>query len=508
MRQPTPVRILMVALACLAAGCGTDYVPPSFETTGVPAQPLGPVYDLEVSLPHLFVPEVQAAGLNLEMRLELEAAGLGIQAARTVIVEATAGMGRAVDVEDLAGRTTVTMTPSTWATGRIGPLKVGSLLFEMMLDGEPEAGGRLVVGDSWESQTALNGPFRGWSRHRFLVATTDYSATGRVTEVALVKETEIEVRRDLAPVSSDPFLRSSGGAVFALNRFTFDNIQRLDPQRDFATAWQADMGIGANPHDLVLLPDGRAMVSRHEPPFNDVAIIDGESGEILDTIPLGSLAENPDGTPRADGLIQAEGAVFAGLQDIDRTFTRYGQGKLAVLDPLLDALVGVIPLGGKNPGPMELLLGADGRTRIYLALAGIYPGLLPQELSGGVVVVDLVNRAVERWALDDDDAGGNVSGLAMASESLGYVVVSDAAYTNRVLAFDPATGDVRRELLATANYIPEIEIDTGAVLAIPDSDFTSPRLCLYRLPADPAGTETLLGCGMLELTPTSVEALD
>ena len=63
-------------------------------------------------------------------------------------------------------------------------------------------------------------------------------------------------------------------------------------------------------------------------------------------------------------------------------------------------------------------------------------------------------------------------------------------------------------MLATSSYIPEIEIDTGAVLAIPDSDFLSPRLCLYRLPADPAGVETLLGCGALELTPTSVEALD
>jgi hypothetical protein len=502
------ILILVVTLSCLAVSCGTDYVPPSFETTGVPAQPLGPVYDLEISLPHLFVPEVQAAGLNLEMRLELEAAGFGIQTARTVIVEAVAAMGQPVEVEDLGGRTTVTVTPETWTTGRIGPLKVGTLLFEMMLDGAPEHGGRLVAGDSWESQTALDGPFLGWSRHRFLVATTDYSVTGRVTEVSLVKETEIQVRRDLVPISPDPFLRSTGGAVFALNRFTFDNIQRLDPQRDFATTWQADMGVGANPHDLVLLPDGRAYVSRHEAPFNDVAIIDGESGEILDTIPLGSLAENPDGTPRADRLTQAEGAVFVGLQDIDRTFTRYGEGKLAVLDPLGDDLAGVIPLGGKNPGPMEAMVGGDGKVRLFVALAGIYPGLLPQELSGGVVVVDPVNRAVEGWALDDDDAGGNVSGLAMASPLLGYVVVSDESYANHVLAFDPAGGTVRRTVLSTFNYIPEIEIDTGAVLAIPDSDFTSPGLCLYRLPADPDGAETLLGCGALELTPTSVEALD
>ena len=123
-------------------------------------------------------------------------------------------------------------------------------------------------------------------------------------------------------------------------------------------------------------------------------------------------------------------------------------------------------------------------------------------------MVDPVNRAVEGWALDDDDAGGNIGALAMASPLLGYVVVSDAAYINRVLAFNPATGSVRRTVLETSNFVSEIEIDTGAVLAVPDADFTSPRLCLYRLPADPAGAETLLGCGDLELTPTSLEALD
>jgi len=103
--------------------------------------------------------------------------------------------------------------------------------------------------------------------------------------------------------------------------------------------------------------------------------------------------------------VPAAGTVFVGIQDIDRTFTRYGEGRLAVIDPVTDEVVGSIPLGGKNPGALEVLVDAEGRSKIYVALSGIYPGLVERELSGGVFVVDVTNRAVERVALDDDDAG-------------------------------------------------------------------------------------------------------
>ena len=124
------------------------------------------------------------------------------------------------------------------------------------------------------------------------------------------------------------------------------------------------------------------------------------------------------------------------------------------------------------------------------------------------MVVDVANRAVERMALDDDDAGGNIGALAMASEALGYVVVSDTSFLNRVLAFDPVEGEILRTLLETGDLVPELEVDGNRVLALPDRAFTGPKLCLYRVPADPADDETFLGCGGLELPPASVEALD
>jgi hypothetical protein len=497
--------VLAVAAWC---GCGSDYRPQRLESTGEPAAPLGQVVDVEVALPNLMVAGAARPGVDLDLHLAIEGAVEGRHDARYVVDQARVD-GHAAAVEELGtGKTTVTLTASAWTTGRIGPLRVEGTAFELLLDGEPRDGGWSVAGNAFESQTTLPGSFTGWRRHRFLVATTDFFSSGRVSEVALVKEREIRVRDGLTTVSSDPALRLTGGAVFAVNRLSFDNVQRLDPDRDFATAWQAGLGTGSNPQDVLLVSEDKAYVTRYEPPFDDVAVINPRGGTILGTIPLGGLAENPDGTPRPDRIVTADGAVFVGLQDIDRTFTRYGEGKLAVIDPALDEVTGVVPLGGKNPGPLRVVRGEDGRARVWVALGGILPGLQEQELSGGVVVVDVVNRVLERVALDDDDAGGNIGAFAMASERLAYVVVSDASYHNRLLAFDPGGDGVLRTVWETDDFIAEIEVDGNGLLAVPDASFTEPRLCLWDVPADPAEAERGRGCAGLGLTPVSVQALD
>jgi hypothetical protein len=506
-----PTTILVTALLLLlAAACGQSYTPEDEEKEPAEgeAAPLGEQVDLEVTLPNVVIPGSSQRGVNLEMTIEIAESGEGRHDARYVLGRARAGTSPS-EVEDLSnGRTTVTISDSVWTTGRIGPLRIEGAVFEMILDGVPEDGGWFVSGRARESQTTTSGPFRGWRRHRFLVAGTDFFSGGVVSEVALVKNSEVIVRRNLVTVSSDPVLRLTGRAVFAVNRLSFDNLQRLDPERDFATVWQAGSGVGANPHDVLWVSDEKAYVTRYEPPFNDVAVVDSRYGSTASSIVLEELADNRDGTPRADRVVAAEGAVFVGLQNIDRTFTRYGEAKLAVIDPARDEVVGEVPLGGKNPGEIEMLRGEDGRVRLYVALGGIFPGLLPQELSGGVVVVNAFARAVERTALDDDDAGGNIAGLAVFSETLAYAIVTDADYRNRVVAFDPEKAELLRTVWETQEFVPEIEIDRRGILAVPDRSFTHPRLCLYRAPAAPSGVEVLIGCADLDLPPISIEALD
>jgi len=88
------------------------------------------------------------------------------------------------------------------------------------------------------------------------------------------------------------------------------------------------------------------------------------------------------------------------------------------------------------------------------------------------------------------------------------VIVTDENFLNHVRAFDPRDGRVLRTIQQSQDYIPELEVDSTGLLAVPDRSFFEPRLCLYRTPVDPEAVEIPLGCAALPLPPFSVEALD
>jgi hypothetical protein len=492
-----------------AVGCGQDYEPPEQEgPAGADAAPVGQVVDLDVELPHLSFPGRPAGiGARLDVRIDLPSGEDGAHAAEVEHLGAWVG-GEPVQVEEVfSGETTVTISGGEWRTGRIGPISIEGTGFEYALRGRLEQGGWVVAGVSWESQTGLEGEFAGWRRHRFLVAGTDYVAAGRGEIVSLKRESELVARHGVVRTSTDPVVRRTGEAVFVINRLSYDNLQRLDPAEGFDTSWQVRVGAGSNPQDVLALEDGRGYVSRFEPPFDDVAVVDLEDGAVVGSIALEGLAENPDGLPRPASLTRAGGTAFVALQDIDRGFTGYSDGKLAVIDPAVDEVVGSIPLPGKNPRTIVPVAEADGE-KLYVGLAGIFPGLLPQELSGGVAVVDVADRVFERWALDDDAVGANVVDVVVRGPDLGYVLVTTESFVSRVVAFDPGTGDVLRVVLESGTFIPELALDSAGVLAVPDAAFANPRLCLYRVPETAGANEVPLGCERLEMPPVSVEALD
>ncbi len=502
-------RLLSAAALLLAVSCGHDAEPPPTSTSDRPAAPLGRVLDLRVEFPFLRPGERAGPGVRLDVTLEVEGGGNGSRAARVRYGKAHLADGGEVPVTDRSsGRATVVLGEGTFRTGRVGPIEVAGTAFEWMVEGTSPDDGWSLAGRSWESRTGGEGSFHGARRHRFLVATTDFYSGGSVDLVEVLWGRDVRVREAVAPASSDPVLRVTAGMAFLVNRLSWDNLVRLDPADGFAAAWQAGTGAGSNPHDVIAAREGLLYVTRYEPPFDDLLVARAEGGARRGTVSLAGLAENPDGTPRPDRMVRAGGLVFVGLQDIDRSFAAYGEGKLAAIDPETDEVVGVVRLGGKNPGSLVVAEDERGRERVYVQLAGIYPGVLPRELSGGVVVVDPRALAVEGWALDDDDAGGNVGALAIAGPRLGYVVVSTEDWTNRVLAFDPAGARVLRETWTTRDYVPEIEVDGGGLLAVPDRSWSRPGLCLWRVPAAPGEEEALLGCAPLAMPPFSVEPLD
>ncbi|MCA9752269.1 MAG: hypothetical protein KC591_08775, partial [Gemmatimonadetes bacterium] len=82
-----------------------------------------------------------------------------------------------------------------------------------------------------------------------------------------------EVTNQVAEVSTDPALRVFDGIVYVVNRFLADNVQVIDPELGFATTAQFSTENGSNPQDAVVI-DGRAFVTRFEPDFSDVLVLD------------------------------------------------------------------------------------------------------------------------------------------------------------------------------------------------------------------------------------------
>lgn len=472
-----PALALPILLALLGAACGGDFRfpggPPPHDATLLAA-----TYDITATYPKLLFPEFPATGLTLDLTFEIDPSSAGnpsgaLAGIVTIRDARVGGISRAFDPA----------TPIP-VTGRLagdqidlipfGPVTVGVTILFPDLAGIVAPGGRRIDGVAQLGNLPDSGTWLGVKQRRYLIAATDFSIQGTASIVTVRYDTQFKVDRDVELISGDPVSAASRGRALIVNRFSFDNLQVLDPARGFTTALQFGTGGGSNPHDALMPDASRVYVARYEPPFNDILVADAATGAPLGSIPLGFLATNASRTPRPDRLVAANGLVLVTLQNIDATFFDYGPGLLAFIDPATDAIVRAIVLAGQNPIGPPSIHPVSGE--VYLADAGIFQGSLPGALTGGIEVIDPISLTTRGLLVDDDDFGGNVSGVAVTSASVGYAVVVTSAGRNDVVAFDPGTGAILRTVLSTTALIPEIRYDGDGYLLVAEHDLSNPRL--------------------------------
>jgi hypothetical protein len=381
------------------------------------------------------------------------------------------------------------LSERVFTTGLFGTIRVGTANLILDLTGVLSEDRARIEGEATLLGTSDRGAFTGIKRRRYLVAGTDLLTIGQVAVVSARYDTAFSVEHNLEVISSDPVARMEDGRPFVLNLLNHDNLQGLDPFSGFRTAFQYTLGNGANPHDLVVVPnpdgpapadggagegEGLAFVTRYEPPFNDVAILDLRDGALVDSIDLTPFARNADGLPRAHQAILHEDLIYVSMQDADASFTEFMNGRVVVIDPVLRQVVDLIDLSGQNP--FQALLYSEATGLLYVGLAGIFPGLQNQALTGGVEAIDPSTRLSLGLVVDDDDLGGNVSAVAIISATRGYCVVSDSNFHNFVKAFDPSTGEVLDTVFDSFNQIATIEFDGDGHLIVADTSFFQPRL--------------------------------
>lgn len=195
-----------------------------------------------------------------------------------------------------------------------------------------------------------------------------------------------------------PTQLSLGGPVVVVDRQNA-SLTWLDPATCKPLGQLAvGTGFASNPHDYVWLSPNKAYVPRFKNNLaatpdpgdfddgSDLLIIDPSQPKIVGSIDLKPFA--PAGTlPMADRALLAGGMVYVSLNAISDDFSTYGIGRIVMVDPASDQVVGTIDTPGvKNCGAMTYVAAEN---RLLVACNGDYAAGPQQADSSAIVVIDL-----------------------------------------------------------------------------------------------------------------------
>jgi DNA-binding beta-propeller fold protein YncE len=310
------------------------------------------------------------------------------------------------------------------------------------------------------------------------VTTTDYQ-TGSASAVWL--DGGFPADKNVAAIHSDAVARHFGGLIYVVNRFGADNIQILDPANGFGTVRQFTVGNGADPHDIAVVGETKAYVTRYGK--TDLWIVDPSTGKHTGSIDLAGFADG-DGIPEMDQLRLDGDRLFVTVQRIDQgtDWGPVGLSYLVVVDVSADTLFDVDPatvgvqaiaLSGTNPFSDVQTETTSGR--LYLACAGDWG--VPDS---GVELVNPVTYESDGLILDGAVTGGDITDVELVSAEVGFAIVTDGNFHNLLIHFNPATGTVTDTLYAPGSFVLQdvARAPTGE-LFLADRSPTKPGIRVY-----------------------------
>lgn len=333
------------------------------------------------------------------------------------------------------------------------------------------------------------------------VVTTDFQS-GSFATLPLDDPAALQVNR--GSIGSDAVARFHDGRVYVINRFGADNVQALVPDEDFATAYQCSVGNGANPQDIAFASSNKAYVTRLELPT--IAIVDPTvgadcAGFLQGEIDLGFLADD-DGIPELWQMAIVGDRLYVAAQRLDRNnfFEPTDASYLGVIDVDSDTVVDVDPatpeidairLSGTNPFGESKGLTVDGQD-VLIAEAGSFG-----TLDGGIERVNTRTNQAEGFFVTEADLGGSITDFVLVDAGRAYAVLAAADFSNRLVRFDPTTGEVVRTLVSGDFFLPDIERDpVRDRLYAASQDLTAPGILVFAGANDAALTSAPLDTGL------------
>jgi hypothetical protein len=517
-------RGLLATALLLLAGCGGGgFGKGKGDPLPGPGARLDPVYDVTITFPDA---EVISGGLTLHgILLDLSLtftdatvrdADPRFRAPADVVAVVAGGAPQSVVLPQpivVEGG----LDDRAFTTDYFGAIQFASANLVLSLSGTLSPDSRRIEGTADLFGTSERGTFVAVLRRRYLVAGTDLQSVGEAATVEIRYDRDLLLHERLETLSADPVARVEDGRPIVINRLSYDNLQGLDSHAGFTTAFQHSTGNGSNPHDVVVLTDnqagapftppaegeesaGIAFVTRYEPPYDDVGLFDLDDGSPIQSIDLRPFALNPDHLPRPDQIAWSHNRLWVTLQDANASFTEFQNGRVAVIDPVLRQVEQVIDLAGQNP--FEALVEEPATGLLYVGLAGIFPGLKPQALTGGIEAIDPAARRSLGLVIDDDDLGGNITAIAVPAPDRGFAIVTDASFHNTVRMFDPQAKTVLAPVYDTTDRLAALASDGEGWVLVANASFIEPRLMILD-----GGSGAILAAVPLRLPPQSIAVL-
>lgn len=276
----------------------------------------------------------------------------------------------------------------------------------------------------------------------------------------------------------DVVLRSHEQYLFVINRSGADSIQLFDVNNNLSEVANYSVGAGSNPQDVVIVGD-KAYISRlgaQNDKANpvDVLIVDMLTGKQLGGIDLKSyMADDGDKLARAVQMVLVGNLLYVACQDLSSMFVADANGKVAVINTDTDEVEKVITLAGRNPFDLVYLASTN---KIFVTNAGVFDPMTyttnTADGFGGIEVIDVDTNETMGIKIDDAVFGGNPSEIRLASDTLGYFIVSSSV----VATFNPTTFELLNKQFYKSpdkspfSYMPDILITGDGKILLTERD--------------------------------------
>jgi len=287
-------------------------------------------------------------------------------------------------------------------------------------------------------------PSAAFDDHVFVVTTDAAGATGSCAafdiDAPWAGATALET---IGPMA---IARHFFGRHYVVNR-TLDTIQVIDPET-FRTDLTFSVGAGSNPHDILVVDERTAYVSRHASHL--LYEVDPSTGDLKATIDLSGFAD-ADGVPDMSMMARDGHHLFVQIQRLEGGHTIVPPSYLAVLDIRTNQLVDTEPGRAGVQGITLTGLRPDFKMEIDESLRRLYvnePGILHIS-EGGIEAIDLDTLTALGFVTTEAQIPLDISAFVLVSPVKGYVVAhTDFPHSSHLHAFSRIDGSMLGDQLA------------------------------------------------------------